>query len=911
MAGFLGLKKKKTIAGEAEVKWHSLDKTQTCGRLSCDENGLNASQVKERRGKYGPNTLPVKKVPSVFLIFFKQFLSPLIYVLIAAGITSLAIGDAKDAVFIFLVIVINALVGTYQEWRAEKSAVALRDMIKVRVTVRRDGKKQEIESVELVPGDIVYFESGSKIPADSRIIEANSLEIDESFLTGESMAALKHTEKLPENTGVADRLNMAFAGASVTKGRCTGIVAATGLNTEVGKIAKTVNEEAGAKAPLIIRMERFSGQVSVAVLLCCAVVAAVLILNGQPVTEVFFLAVALAVSAIPEGLPVALTVALSVATQRMSKRNVIVRRLTAVESLGSCTYIASDKTGTLTVNQQTIQEIMLPSGREIIITGQGYNDAGDIEGLKKEELKGSQIEALMLSGILCNEAELKMENGKWKHFGDAMDVAFISLSLKAGMDYIKERQRHHTTGDIPYESEKKYAAKFYMDNSKMYAAAKGAVETIAGFCSYMADPEGKTVPFDAAFIEKQSHAMALKGYRVLAVARGAVVEASEGALKGLVFLGLAGFIDPLRQEAIDAVNKCKTAGIEVAMVTGDHPVTAFAIAKKLGICSAMEEVVTGETLDKTGDPESDGFMKVVASSHVFARVAPMQKLQIVGALIKAGHYVAVTGDGVNDAPALKKANIGVAMGSGTDVAKDTGSMIVTDDNFASIVAGVEEGRFAYDNVRKVIYLLISTGAAELLLFFLAVIFTSGLFGGRIESPLIAIQLLWLNLVTNGLQGAALAFEAGEEGAMRKKPRSPKEGIFNALMLQQTILSGLVMAISAFAVWYVLLSSGMDVPSARNITLLLMVLLQSVHTFNCRSEYVSAFKIKISSNYFLIASVILAQGLHIVCMSIPFMQDLLSIEPITIKQWVIVAAISLALLLTMEIFKLIKAGTARA
>jgi magnesium-transporting ATPase (P-type) len=339
------------------------------------------------------------------------------------------------------------------------------------------------------------------------------------------------------------------------------------------------------------------------------------------------------------------------------------------------------------------------------------------------------------------------------------------------------------------------------------------------------------------------------------------------------------------------------------MVTGDHPVTAFAIAKELGICEEEKEVVTGAQLEALGDPESEPFMKAVLSSHVFARVAPMQKLQIVSALIKSGHYVAVTGDGVNDAPALKKANIGVAMGSGTDVAKDTGSMIVTDDNFASIVAGVEEGRFAFDNVRKVIYLLISTGAAEIMLFILALIFTAHFFPEGIQPPLLAIQLLWLNLVTNGIQGAALAFEGGEEGAMKKKPRNPKEGIFNPLMMQQTILSGVVMAVLAFGVWYYFLSAGFDVDSARNMTLLLMVLLENAHVFNCRSESVSVFKVKISKNYLLVAGVIAAQGLHIISMQIPFMQDLLKIKPIDFKGWIVVAALSLAMIVTMEIFKL--------
>ncbi|MBN2754838.1 MAG: HAD-IC family P-type ATPase [Candidatus Goldbacteria bacterium] len=900
---------KKNIRTETDssaVNWHALTGKQAMEKLECAESGLTSEQVKQRIEKYGTNNLPLKKPTPLIIVFLKQFLSPLIYVLLAASVVSAAVGDLKDASFILFVILINAVIGTQQEYKAEQSAAALQGMIKVKAFVKRDGAKQEIDSAELVPGDIVYLESGSKVPADIRLLEANNLEIDEAFLTGESMAAEKNTQPLDEKTDVSDRTNCAFAGASVTKGRGTGVVILTGLNTEVGKIAETVTGEAGSKPPLIIRMEKFSTQISIIVLISAAAVAGILLAGGNPARDVFFLAVALAVSAIPEGLPVALTVALSVATQRMSKRNVIVRKLTAVESLGSCTYIASDKTGTLTVNQQTVKELIFPSGNSVNVSGEGYNDTGSLTDADNKEFilkEGSPESMLVISGMLCNEASLVKKGGKWINYGDAMDIAFISLGLKAGYLHEELKTKYPSVGEIPYESEKKYAAVFYKDAGNLKTAVKGAVETVVDFCSYVYDSGGNKAPIDKKNIEEKALMLASKGYRVLAVAGGGTSGANEAALSELILYGLVGFIDPLRPEAKAAVNKCRDAGIEVAMVTGDHPVTAFAIAKELGICKEEKEVVTGARLEALGDPEGEPFMKAVLSSHVFARVAPMQKLQIVGALIKSGHYVAVTGDGVNDAPALKKANIGVAMGSGTDVAKDTGAMIVTDDNFASIVAGVEEGRFAFDNVRKVIYLLISTGAAEIMLFILALIFTANFFKEGIQPPLLAIQLLWLNLVTNGIQGAALAFEGGEEGAMKKKPRNPKEGIFNPLMMQQTILSGVVMAVLAFGVWYYFLSAGFDVDSARNMTLLLMVLLENAHVFNCRSESVSVFKVKLSKNYLLVAGVIAAQGLHIISMQIPFMQDLLKIKPIDFKGWIMVAALSLAMIVTMEIFKL--------
>lgn len=900
--------KTKSINMCDDVCWHNVPVADIFKKLDATEHGLNSREVLKRQQQYGKNILPTKKPPSVLVVFIKQFLSPLIYVLLVASIISFLIGDIKDAIFIFIALLINAIIGTYQEWKAEKSAHALQNIIKVKTTVLRDAHKIEMDSTNLVPGDIVFFESGYKIPADVRLLEVNSLEVDESFLTGESVAVLKKTEELPADIPISDRINMTFAGATVTKGRGKGIVIATGVNTEVGKIAKTVTEAGDTQTPLIIRMKKFSTQISIAVLFCCVLVFIIFVSKGNHLNDVFFLVVALAVSSIPEGLPVALTVALSVATQRMLKRNVIVRRLNAVESLGSCTCIASDKTGTLTVNQQTIKEILLSSGETIIVKGQGYNDKGILQYKNETKPDISEIPVLdkiIETGILCNEANLYFQNDKWEYYGDAVDIAFLSLAHKAGIEPEKFIKKYNLKGEIPYESEKKFAARFFKSENILKTAVKGAVEVVLNFCNYMYDKEGNVVNLNKKIIEEDALKLAAKGYRVLAVAGGDVSDTSENDLQNLIFYGLVGLIDPLRPESVETVQKCKEAGITVCMVTGDHPLTAYVLAKELGICKKMEEVVTGKQLDDIKDPESKEFINVVSSSRVFARVAPMQKLYIVNALMKAGHFVAVTGDGVNDAPALKKANIGVAMGSGTDVAKDTASMIVSDDNFSSIVAGVEEGRFAYDNVRKVIYLLISTGAAEIILFLLAIIFTAKFFPQSIEPPLIAIQLLWLNLVTNGIQAAALAFEGGEEGAMKKPPRSPKEGIFNSLMIQETILSAIVIAAASFCVWYYLLSQGMEVYSARNITLLLMVLLENVHVFNCRSETVSAFKVKISKNYFLIISVIIAQSIHILCMQIPFMQKLLRIQPVTIKEWIIVAGLSLLLLLTMEIFKLIK------
>lgn len=890
-----------------EEKWHALPEEDILEELKTSREGISFKEASKRLILYGVNALPVKAPPTIWNILLHQILNPLIFILIAAGIASLVIGEMADAVFIFIVIVLNSGMGAYQEYSAEKSAHSLQKMLKIRALVLREGQKKEIPAEELVPGDIVFLESGKKVPADIRLLDVSGLEADESFLTGESIAAGKIEGELRQNVPISNRKNMAFAGATITSGRAMGVVTTTGMNTEVGKIAENVSLTESAKPPLVLRMESFTQQISLLVLFFSLVIAFILWLQSTAPAEIFFFVVALAVSAIPEGLPVALTVALSIATSRMSKRHVIVRKLTAVESLGSCTVIASDKTGTLTVNQQTIKLIQLPNENSYKISGEGYNGDGNIKLTATETLDENdknQLNEISKLGILANEGSLKKENEQWVHYGDAMDVAFLALGFKLKQDPETVRKNFSIIDEIPYESERKFSAAFYKKNGTVYIAAKGAVETILGFCT-QSFKNGLTVPLEPENIEQLAIKLAEQGYRVLAVAGGEhnhfekAEEYPENGLPPLIFYGLAAFIDPLRPEAREAVGKCHDAGIKVLMITGDHPATAATISKEIGILEEDENVVTGSELENIGPVDSPAFEKLVSSTHVFARVTPTQKLEIVDILNKTGEFVAVTGDGVNDAPALRKANIGVAMGSGTDVAKEISSMIVTDDNFSSIVAGVEEGRFAYDNVRKVIYLLISTGTAEVVLFIASII-------AGLPLPLLAVQLLWLNLVTNGIQDVALAFEGGEPGAMKRKPRRTDEKIFNPLMIQQTLISGLTMGLIAFGFWYFLKNfQGMEETHARNLVLLLMVFMQNIHVFSCRSEKVSAFKVPISRNKILIFGVLIAQGLHILSMQIPFMQNVLRVEPITLFEWAEVLILAVPLLLVMEVFKKIR------
>ncbi len=884
--------------------WHAMapDAVREMLDVASDGRGLDAREVAARRTRYGPNTLPIGAAPSLLAVVLHQLRSPLIYILLAAAGVALALRDVVDAGFILFVVASNTALGTFQEWRAEQSAAHLQRLVSTRVRVVRDGRDQSVDAAELVPGDLVRLESGQRVAADLRLLEATALSADESLLTGESAASEKDVTVRDIDAPLADRRNMAFAGATIMTGRALGMVVATGRNTEVGAIAEAVSGAKSTKPPLVLRLERFSRQISVVVLVACVLIAGIGIGRGMPWLEVFLLAVALAVSAIPEGMPVAVTVALSIAARRMAKRHVIVRRLTAVEGLGSCTFIASDKTGTLTVNRQTLRRVVLPDGTAYTVEGEGYAPTGrvhDAEGAPRSVEDAPALGRIAHAVVLCNDATLQRREGAWHHDGDAVDVALLTFAHKAGLDPDTVRRAASITATIPFESQHAFAATFHEDAGRAHVVAKGALEALLPRCQAMRAGDAE-VPLDATAVTALADALTDEGYRVLAVAEGmpARVDPDAPELPALTLLGLVALIDPARPEAKAAVAQCRAAGIGVAMVTGDHPRTALAIARELGIAADASQVVTGAQFANAGPPDGTAADALVAGGRVFARVAPLQKLHIVHALRRLGHFVAVTGDGVNDAPALKAANIGVAMGSGSDVTKDTASLIVTDDDFASIVAGVEEGRFAYDNIRKVVLMVVSSGAAEVLLLLLALAF-------GLPLPLLAVQLLWLNLVTNGIQDISLAFEAGEEDAMSRRPRRPSEGIFDTLMIQQTVLGGLAMGSLAFGIWWWLLASGVDEATARNELLLLFVLMQNVHVFSCRSERRSAFRVPLRRNLVLVGGVTAAQGLHLLAMHVPLTQAILGVRPVTPSEWGIAVASALSILLVMEMFKLVR------
>ncbi|MDD3149641.1 MAG: HAD-IC family P-type ATPase [Candidatus Gastranaerophilales bacterium] len=885
-----------------KMTWHNQKVEDIFIKLNTTTNGLKNDEVQKRLLKFGKNKLPAPKKPSIFKIIFNQFLNPLIYILLAAGILSFIIGDKKDSFFIFLVIFINAAIGSFQEWKAEKSAESLQNLLKILIKAKRDKSELTVNAEELVPGDIVILESGNKVPADVRLISSNNLMVDESLLTGESVAVEKKAVDIEESDlHLSERINMLFAGSVITSGRATGIVVDTGLNTEVGKIAEAITTIDTSKPALIHRMEEFAKHISYVVIVACVFIAAIELFRGQPFVSVFFMITALAVSAIPEGLPAAVTVALSVGMSRMSKRNVLIRKLTAVEGLGSCTCIASDKTGTLTINKQTVRMLALANDGKFDVSGEGYAPTGEVTSEDNNKVQSGynhNLDELVKTSVIANEASLNKTDQGWISSGDAVDTAILAMGYKYGFNQTEIINNIATITEIPYESEIAYSARFYKDNDKVKIAVKGAFEVISPFCTTMII-NGDIVDINRDQLAVQANSLAEQGYRLIAVASGASQEEkncyTHSDINSLTFLGFICLIDPLRVESASAIKKCKEAGVKVLMVTGDHPATALAIGKQLEIAKTRKDVITGKEIEALKDGE---LKDILSSKTIFARVTPIQKLEIVDALIKIGNYVAVTGDGVNDAPALRKAHIGVAMGSGTDIAKDVSSMIVTDDNFSSIVSGIEEGRYTYDNIRKVIYLLISTGAAEIFLFLFSLL-------AGLPIPLVAVQLLWLNLVTNGIQGVALSFEKGEPASMKKPPRNPEEGIFNKLMVQETILSGLVMALFAFTCWLWLIKSGWEETQARNIVLLLMVLFENIHVFNCRSEYTSAFKIPFKNNILLVIGVLMAQGIHILSMQIPLMQNVLKVKPVEPVTWIILLVISSILLFIMEIFKKVK------
>ena len=880
---------------EAVCSCHAMTAQEVVTRLESPAEGLSTGEAERRLSSYGSNALPLPRLPGFPRIFLRQFASPLIYVLLVAMVVSLVVGKLADATFIGLILLLNALIGALQEHHAHRSAQALRKLMVNRTRVRRDGKIIEIPAEGLVPGDRVLLASGDRVPADIRLVASVGLEIDESILTGESLPVSKDGEaRCAVDSPVAERANTCFAGTLVATGRGDGVVVDTGMRTEMGRLSASMAAVQSAQPPLFQRIERFSKKLTLALLLAVALLAGIELARDTEPLVIFMTAVALAVSAIPEGLPMALTLVLSVGTRRMVKRHVIVRKLVAVESLGSCTVIATDKTGTLTENRLTARQVDFCDDTLVTI------DGGEIPpGPAPATHSNQRVSRLARVAALCNEAELHpSRDGSWHSSGDAVDQALLVMAYKVGVPRQVAFAQWPLQSQIHYEPALGFAATLHRNaaDGRSLICVKGALETLLPMCDRMTTADGEE-PLDAGRALAAMARLAEEGARVLAFADGDHWSADQlqlERLRGLCLVGLVGMFDPLRPQAAAAVAECRAAGIHVCMLTGDHPRTALRIAQELELADATDQAVTGNALALAAAEGPRTLDALTAHTRVYARVSPEQKLTIVQSLQRQGEFVAVTGDGVNDAPALSMAHVGVAMGEqGTEVAKESADLLLTDDNFASVVAGVEEGRIAYQNIRKVIFFLISTGAAEVVLFVLTTTF-------GLPLPLTPVQLLWLNLVTNSVQSVGLALEPGEGDEMRRPPRPPQESLFNPVMLRRVLISGLVMGGLAFTCFYWLLLHGWAVEEARNIVLLLMVLFENVQVFNSRSEQRSIFLQPFFSNPVLLVGTLAAQLVHIFCLYSPIMQEVLGVSPVSATQWTALLSIALLQVVAMEL-----------
>ena len=866
--------------------WYKKDIDRIYNELNTTSNGLTSTEVNSRLNKYGKNTLPKGKKDSIFKIFISELLDPIVLLLLVAVFASFISGEVVDALAIILIVMVDAIMGTYQENKANNTAEALSKLVTVKSKVIRNGEIVTVNSEDLVVGDLVLLESGDKISADLRIIEAHNFMVDEAILTGESVQVSKTSDVVDmDNASISEQSNMLFSGTTVVTGRGRATVIATGLNTEIGRIADTINNTKEEKSPLTIRVEKLSKQISMLVLVVAFIITFLLIIKDVPYNEIFLSVIALAVSAMPEGLPLALTMALTIASNKMAKKQVVAKKLHSVESLGSCTVIASDKTGTLTVNEQTAKKILLPNGLEYKITGTGYETVGEVVGENLDYAK-----EIALYGYLNNEAVLDGD----KKIGDSIDIAFKVLGKKINVD----TGGINVIDTIPYESENKYSALFYEKDGENYCTVKGSLEKVLEFCSDANLIDNLNVDI----LNKQNEDLAKEGYRVIALANGKIKSNdsyTEDDISNLTFMGMVAFIDPIRKEVVYSLDECRKAGIKVLMITGDHPLTAFSIAKELNLTDSYDYVTTGKEVSEYLSKGGAQFDEFVKNKIVYTRVTPIQKLEIVESLKRQGEFVAVTGDGVNDAPALRTANIGIAMGSGTDIARETSKMIIMDDNFKSIVAGVKEGRVAYANIRKIIFFLISCGLAEVLFFCLSIIFD-------LPMPLVAIQLLWLNVVTDGIQDFALSFEKAENNIMNEKPKDPKESIFDKSLLKEIMVSGTIIGLVVFWVWYYLINIiAMDVSLARGYIMALMVFIQNIHVFNCRSEKKSAFSVPIKNNLLVVGGVICSVLLHVVVMETSLLSNMLQTSSLPPLHLVYLFLISLIVLIVMEIYKKIR------
>jgi Ca2+-transporting ATPase len=886
-------------------KWYTRTAREAIDFWRTDQNdGLTSSEVKSRIADFGYNEMIEKQKTPWWKRFFAQFQDFMVLVLLAATLISAFLGEYVDSATILAIVMINAILGFVQEHRAEKSMDALKTMVAPMAHVIRNGILQQIAAREMVPGDIMALESGDKIAADARLIDVQNLEVDEATLTGESLPVRKVVDKeYEESSPLGDRKNMVYAGTSIVKGRGKAVVCATGMATEVGRIAGMIQDVEHESTPLEQRLESLGRWLVWGCLIICIVVVITGVLKGEPLLLMCMAGISLAVAAIPEGLPAIVTVALALGVQRMIKRNAIIRKLPAVETLGCTTVICSDKTGTLTQNAMTVKEIFV-AGNIYEITGTGYDIKGNFL-LNKQEFDPTKDKCLLHCleiGVLCNNSILKHNNigitglwrrgasGGWSIEGDPTEGAIVIAAAKANIWRSIVEKNQQRLAEIPFESERCRMSVIYEKSNKNIIYVKGAPDVILDMCQHYSSNNGELVlsPATKAEILAANEKMTDQALRVLAVAyrqisKGEVNHVSEELEKNLVFVGLIGMIDPPRQEVKPAIALCRQAGIRTIMITGDHRNTAVAIAKELQMFKEdKNQALTGNELDALNDAE---LSEIINRVTVYARVSPAHKLRIVRALKRQGHIVAMTGDGVNDAPAIKEADIGVAMGAGgTDVTKEAASMVLADDNFATIVAAVEEGRGIYDNIRKFIRYLLSCNLGEVLTMFIATI-------AGLPLPLLPVQILWVNLVTDGLPAMALGVDPNNHDIMNRPPRNPKESVFSRGLSRKIIVRGLQIGISTVLVFAMVYFLKNDLAEARTMAFCTLVFSQMFHVFDCRSESHNVFEIGILKNKYLILATICSLFMQLLVVYHPFMQEIFATVPLGMVDWVTIICVS--------------------
>ncbi len=899
---------------ETIKNWHALKATKIAENISANlEKGLNEKEVDERKEKYGLNILTKKKTISPLMRFLLQFHQPLIYALLAAAVITFILHEYIDSAVIFGVVIVNAIVGYIQEAKAVDSLAALAKTMITRAKVLRNGGEKKISSEDLVPGDIVIFESGDKVSADIRLFQTKELKSNESALTGESLPVEKSIAELAENTPLADRKNMLYASTLITNGIGRGIVIATGDKTEIGKISQLVENADNIETPLTQKLAHFSNLLLYIIMFFTAVTFFVsTVIYKNPPLDAFMAAVAIAVGAIPEGLPAAITIILSIGVARMAKRKAIIRKLPAVETLGSTTIICSDKTGTLTENKMTVQTLF--AGNAFYsVTGQGFSRSGEIiDELTKKTADfraNAPLNEILSGGLLCNDSKIAEKDGTYYVEGDPTEGALIVSGEKAKIRINDLEKLYPRIDGLPFESEKQYMATLHKDMNKSANVIyiKGSTESILKRCSHFMGNDGIVKAINKEEITKIAERSAALGLRVIAFAKKdmpaahSVIEHKD-VDQNLVFLGFQAMMDPPREEAIRAIRSCHGAGVLVKMITGDHASTAKAIAQKMGIKASLTDdkleliAVTGSQMESWTDED---YLANTLKTTVFARVTPEQKLKIIKSLQEQGHIAAMTGDGVNDAPALKQANIGVAMGrDGTEVAKEAADLVLTDDNFATIQAAVEEGRGVFDNLRKFIVWTIPTNLTEGMILVIAIIFNFAL-------PISPLQILWINMMTALLLGMTLAFEPKEDGIMLRKPNDPKMPIFDTILTQRTLyVSALLIAIILFLFRQEKLSSG-DVIIAQTLASNMLVFGELFYLFNCRSFDKSPFKIGFFSNKIVLAGVLLMISVQMLFTYSPIMNTLFGTAPLSLEAWGKIIIGGLIVYTVVEIEKMIR------